>query len=314
MEVKDYYHILGVSENAGADEIKKAYRVLAKKYHPDANNQDAAAEAKFKDISEAYAVLSDPEKRQKYDQLRRFGNTQPGGGDWFSFDPSTFRRSGPGAPFEEFGFSQGGGGISISDLLKELFGFEGMARDHGGATRSRTQPQRRPQQTAEIFISLEDAARGTTKLVEITSTRKCGRCHGSGNVLGQVCPTCQGTGKIKARKKIKLKIPAGVEDGHKMVLRGMGSDTSGKGNNDLYVIVRIKPHKFFKRRGNDIHCEVPVDEDVLKKGARIRVKTIDGKKVEVTIPPNTEKGKVFRLPGLGVKKNGSAGAQYVKVV
>ncbi|HHL71540.1 MAG TPA: molecular chaperone DnaJ [Bacteroidetes bacterium] len=313
MEVKDYYHILGVSENASADEIKKAYRVLAKKYHPDANDQDAAAEAKFKDISEAYAVLSDDEKRKKYDQLRRFGSAQPGGGDWFSFDPSTFRRSGGAAPFEEFGFSQTGG-ISISDLLKELFGFEGMARDHGAASRPRPQARKRQQQTAEIAISLEDAVLGTTKLVEVTSTRKCGRCHGTGNVLGKTCPTCQGTGKIKARKKIKLKIPAGVEDGHKMVLRGMGSDTSGKGNNDLYVIVRIKPHKFFKRRGNDIHCEVPVDDTVLQKGARIRVKTIEGKKVEVTIPPNTEKGKVFRLPGLGVKKNGSAGAQYVKVV
>ncbi|MDQ7065808.1 MAG: J domain-containing protein [candidate division KSB1 bacterium] len=318
MEVKDFYNILGVSENATQEEIKRAYRELAKKYHPDANPGNKEAEEKFKDISEAYDVLSNPEKRQKYDQLRKYGKA--GSGTWFSFDPNEFRRHAgtTGWPFEEFTFtSEPGGSFSFAEILREIFGFDDIIRGYrspGSRVRQRT-VRREPESAAEIEISFEEAIRGTERMLELHTTDPCSRCHGTGHLGGMICSACHGTGRIRHRRKIRVKIPAGIEDGHKLKLRGMGAGTGfGMQPSDLYVTVRVKPHKFFERKGKDIYCQVPVDSEKLKKGVKIRVATVSGKRVELKIPPGTKKGTVFRIPGMGVSVNGEVGDQYVKIV
>ena len=314
MEVKDFYNILGVSENASQNEIKRAYRDLAKKYHPDANPNNKAAENKFKDISEAYEVLSNPEKRKKYDQLRRYGSTSSG--EWFSFDPSTFRKQGAGGgwPFEDAAFSTGGH-FSFSEILKEIFGFDDIIRGTTTQRRSPRTVRSHPRYSADITISLEEAARGTEKMLELHTTETCPQCQGTGHIGARPCPHCDGLGKVRHRRRIKVKIPAGIEDGHQLVLRGIATDgEAGRSRANLYVTVHIKPHKFFQRVGNDIHCELPLDDERLKRGLKVRVLTVDGKKVEIKIPPGTAKGAVFRLPSLGISKNGKKGDQYVKVV
>ena len=319
MEVKDFYNILGVSENASQEEIKRAYRELAKKYHPDANPGNKEAENKFKDISEAYEVLSNPEKRKKYDQLRKFGRR--GTGDWFSFDPSEFGRweRREGWPFEEFAFSSGST-FSIAELLKEIFGFDDIIRGYRAPkTRSKSQSTREQQPTpksvAEITITFDEAVKGTERLLELQTSDPCMQCHGTGFLGRMACPACDGQGRVRHRRKIKVKLPPGIEDGHKLRLRGMGSGLGpGYQPSDLYVTVRVQPHKFFKRKGLDIHCEVPVGEEQLKRGLKIRVMTIHGKRVELKIPPGTKKGTVFRIPNMGISKNGAVGDQYVKVI
>lgn len=316
MEVKDFYNILGVSENATQEEIKRAYRELAKKYHPDANPGNKEAEEKFKDISEAYEVLSNPEKRQKYDQLRKYGH-RTGSGEWFTFDPSEFQRRGrwEGWPFEEFGFT-GGSAFSFADILKEIFGFDDIIRGYRSPrTQPRRSPYRAPESAAEITISFEEAVRGTERMLELQTTDPCPRCHGMGLLGRSRCSNCGGTGRIRHRRKIRVKLPPGIEDGHKLRLRGMGSGGAVGGQpGDLYITVRVQPHKFFRRQGLDIYCDVPVSDENLKKGVKIRVLTVHGNKVELKIPAGTKKGTVFRIPNMGISKNGSVGDQYVRVV
>ncbi len=313
MEVKDFYNILGVSENASQEEIKRAYRELAKKYHPDANPGNKEAENKFKDISEAYEVLSNPEKRKKYDQLRKYGSTS--GGEWFSFDPSDirWRKAAGGSPFEEFNFT-GGSGFSFAEILREIFGFDDIIR--GPKPRTRFHSQRpEPQTTAEITISFDEAIKGTEKIVELQTTEVCPRCHGTGHIGGMICSNCQGSGRIRHKRKIKIKLPAGIENGHKLRLRGMGTrQYPGGPPGDLYIKVNVQPHKFFKQKGKDIYCEIPIDDKKLKSGIKIRVMTIHGKRVELKIPPGTEKGTLFRIPKMGISKNGQVGDQFVKIV
>ncbi|KAA3618036.1 MAG: hypothetical protein DWQ05_08295 [Calditrichaeota bacterium] len=309
MEVKDYYHILGVPENAGAAEIKRAYREKAKEFHPDANPGDKVAENKFKSVSEAYDILSNKSKRHKYDQIRRYGHPH-GGNDWFSFDTNSFNRQTQNWPFEDFK-SASGPGFSFTDILKELFGFDGMTRGYPEKDR-RSVSQVKTH--AEIDITFEESILGVKKLIQISTNEKCPHCLGNGLFMGRPCTVCNGSGKHAEKKKIKLSIPPGIFNGHVLVIRGMGPNKSTNGKpSDLYVKVNVKPHKFFKRLGNDIYCDVPIETDLLEKGVKIRVGTIGGKRVELRIPAGTEKGAVFKISQMGAQKNGESGHQFVVI-
>jgi molecular chaperone DnaJ len=283
MAEKDYYDILGVKKSAADDEIKKAYRGLAKKHHPDKNKGNKDAENKFKEISEAYAVLSDKEKREQYDRLGKEAFNFGGGG-------------GQGAPFGGFGgfdfsnFSeqfgggrqrrttsrkaQGSGGFT--DIFSELF---------GGGGSYEAQPVRGGDIDAETTIEFHDAVLGTTLELQLP------------------------TGSTK------VKIPEGVSDGQKLRLRGKGQPSPNGGPaGDLNIVVRVRPHPFFERKGDDIHIELPVTVGEAMKGAEIDVPTIRGT-VRARIPPLTSSGKKFRLTGKGVKKKGGgAGDEYYRVL
>ena len=309
MEFKDYYKILGISSNASQDEIKKAYRDLAKKNHPDANRGIPEAEARFKDISEAYSVLSNPEKRKKYDELRKYG--EAAGGDWFSIDPFANAGHQPWN-FEGRGFTASGSGFSFSEILKEMFGFDDPARNYAPTQRSAPKKQKF---SAEVKISFEEAVYGAEKLLELKLQSPCPRCHGRGVLGFMQCDVCGGKGKIQQRRRIKIKIPPGIEDGHVLKLRNVGFSSGSNGQaTDVYVTTRIAPHRFFQRKGLDIHCTIPVEEQKLRRGLKVRVQTIRGSKVELRVPPQTKKGTVFRLPRFGLSKNGVTGDQYVKII
>jgi len=310
MQRKDYYHILGINENASQQEIKRVYRELAKKYHPDANPGNVEAEKNFKEISEAYDVLKDPEKRKKYDHLKKFGYTSRNEG-WFSFDPHSYQRQGTSWPFEKTGFGTSAH-FSFGDILKEIFGFDNLEKNFSAAN---DKPRTIKTLKANVVISFHEAIAGTTKYLRISTNKQCGLCHSAGYKDGALCPNCNGKGKVRDFKKLKIKIPPGIEDGHKLRLSGIPLNTNKSDNvSDLLVKVGVKPHKFFSRRGNDIYCEVPLDQKLLKRGAKLRISTIMGKKINVQIPAGTTKGTLIRLPNLGIRKNGTQGDQYVKVI
>lgn len=332
---RDYYEVLGVAKGASDDEIKKAHRKLAKKYHPDLNRDNPEAAEKFKELNEAYEVLSDKDKRTKYDQFG-FAGVDPNYG------------AGQG------GFGGGFGGFDMGDL-GDIFGsFFG-----GGSSRSRRNaPQRGETLQQRIMLSFEEAAFGCEKEITInrtescdecggtgaekgTSVETCSNCHGSGVVmqtqrtpLGMfqtqgACPNCRGTGKIirkpckkcggtgKMRKSrtLKVKIPAGIDDGQSIQLRGQGNaGVNGGPSGDVIVTISIRPHPLFTRDGNNVICEIPISFPQAALGDTLQVPTIDGK-VEYTIPEGTQTGTVFRLRGKGIQNvNGRGrGDQYVRV-
>lgn len=326
---EDYYKILGIDRNADEKDIKKAYRRLARKYHPDVNPGDKAAEQRFKEINEAYEVLSDPKKRVDYD---RFGHA--------AFEPGF--GAGPGPGFEAFrgGFEFDRG---FEDIFGDIFG-----------RRAEGRPLRGKDITYSLEISLEDAVFGTSTPITInkeglctqcggsgaqpgTSTLSCPDCKGTGQVsasrgflrFSQTCPRCKGNGRInlnpcktcggrgKAIKTetISAKIPPGVEDGSKVRLTGMGGagERGGPAGN-LYIITHIRPHTFFERKDDDLYCEVPISMTEAVLGGKIEIPTIDGM-ASMTIPSGTNSGQVFRLKGKGVPhlKGGGRGDQYCKV-
>lgn len=307
MAEKDYYELLGVSRTASEDEIRKSYRKLARKYHPDVNKDDAEAERKFKDISEAYAVLSDRKKRAEYDQFGRNpfagapGGGAPGGGaGGFGFD----------FDFSQFGAGAGAGGrrssartsANFTDIFSDLFG--------GAQTMP---PQRGHDAEAEATISFGDAIRGTTLQLAAPRQKECATCGGTGNLNNRLCPTCRGTGVVAERQTTRVRVPAGVRDGQKIRITGQGSPgVQGGPAGDLYVTVRVRPHPFFERRGNDIHTEIPVTIGEALRGAEIDVPTIHGV-TRARIPAGTQDGQTFRLSGKGVQVKGSAGDHYYKV-
>lgn len=345
---KDFYKILGVAENASAAEVKKAYRKLAKQYHPDANPSDAAAAERFKEISEAYSVLSDDEKRKQYDQMRKYG----------AFAGMSGARSGRG------GFTPGGagagtagaaGGFSFEDLgglggLGDLF----SSIFDVGKRRTRAQgPQRGQTIEYAVEIPFELAARGGKLPITVPVTETCPTCHGSGSAPGttpitcpecrgagtvtfgqggfavtrpcpqclgkgtvptQPCPTCQGQGQLREQKQIQVTVPAGVDTGSKLRLTGQGEPGAGGGSRgDLILTFRVQPHRFFTREGLDLHCSVPINVAQATLGSRVRVRTVDGKHVVLRIPPGTQSGTRFRIKGQGVEKGGTRGDQYVQV-
>lgn len=343
-KTKDFYQILNVSENATPDEIKKAYRKLAKQYHPDANQGNPEAAERFKEIGEAYAVLSDPEKRKQYDRLRKFGGL---GG--FGFTPGS-RPAADAEPEWSGGFSfedlSNVGGLG--DLFSSIFDF-----GRRGRTRARTASERGRDIEYAVEITFELAARGgklpiTVPITEECATcsgsgsapgsrpRTCGECGGSGSISfgqggfavkrpcpacygrGQIpterCAVCAGSGQVREQRKLLINVPAGVDTGSKLRLAGQGERGPGGGQpGDLLITFRVRPHRFFRRDGLDIHCTVPINVAQAMLGSKIRVSTVDGKKVALRIPPGTQTGTRFRIPGYGVEKGGRRGDQYVQV-
>lgn len=317
MAERDYYDILGVKRTATEEELKKAYRKLARKYHPDVNPGDKEAESKFKEASEAYAVLSDKEKRSQYDQFGRAafsGGGAAGGGNPFG---------GGGGPFGGFDFSSFGGGgrrggrrksssaagsADFRDIFSDLFGGGGM----GGGSPFQSAPR---DIEAEATIEFRDAIEGSTIALTIQRQKECSACGGVGHVQNSVCRTCGGSGVMIAPETVRVKVPEGVREGQKIRLRGKGSMNPGGAAGDLLVQIRVRPHPFFERRGDDIHTEIPVTIGEALRGAEIEVPTIRGP-VRARIPAGTQSGQAFRLTGKGVKKGRGEtfGDHYYKIV
>lgn len=351
MQAKDYYNILGVGENSSSEEIKKAYRELAKKYHPDANLGDKTAEAKFKDISEAYGVLSNPQKKQKYDQMRKFGGGQGTHfGQGFDFSDlggfGGFRKSGSRARPGGFKFESVGG---LGDLFSQIFDF-GFG---GQQTRGESQRQGNNDLEVELTIPFELAVQGGKTSFTVNKekvcpvcegggakpgstvvpcpqcqgrgyvtisqglfgvNRPCPQCYGRGQIIKNPCDRCGGTGKVQGKRTYSVNIPAGTQEGAKIRLKGEGRP--GDKNNpagDMFVRINIKSSSFFQRKGKDIYCEVPITLNQAVKGVSIKVKTISGRKVRLKIPQMTKDSTKFRLKGMGVSRNGYSGDQYVNV-
>jgi len=345
---KDFYKVLGVPEKATAEEIKKAYRKLAKTHHPDANKGDAKAAERFKEIGEAYSVLSDPEKRKQYDEMKRLGGL--GGFGGFGGRPRPGGQPGAGAG-PNVGFEDFGGGFgSISDLFSQLFD---MGRGKGG----QQQPAGRqrggdveyvveiPFLTAvtggkisiNVAVTEECATCAGSGAKPGTSIKTCEECGGSGTVsfgqggfavkrpcpacLGRgkipetPCEVCQGKGVVRQQRRLDVNVPSGVDTGSRMRLAGQGERGSQGGQpGDLILSFKVQPHRFFKRDGLDIHVNVPINIVQATLGSKIRVKTVSGKKVVLKIPKGTQSGTKFRIRGQGIQKDGRVGDQYVEVV
>lgn len=339
-ERRDLYEVLGVSRGASDEEIKKAYRKLVKTYHPDLNPGDKSAEAAMKEVNAAYEVLSDPEKKARYDQFGHAG-----------IDPTY----GAGA--------QGGGGfggfedIDLGDIFGSFFG-GGFGGSSFGGQQRRSGPQKGQDIAVNVELTFEEAAFGCEKTIAVTrnevcsdcdgtgakkgtspetchvchgtgqvrttqrtafgvfqSAGPCSNCHGTGKVIKEPCETCGGTGQERKKRRINVKIPAGIDDGQAIPLRGQGNAGKNGGQaGDIYVTVSVLPHKLFKRSGQNVMLEMPISFTQAALGAQLTVPTIDGK-VQYTMPEGTQNGTVFRLKGSGIPKpNGlGRGDQYIKV-
>ncbi len=336
MAKRDYYDVLGLRRGASEQEIKRAYRKLARKHHPDVNPGDKAAEGKFKEISEAYEVLSDPEKRRRYDQ----------------FGPEVFaagagpRGPEPGSGFDFSGFDFGSGGVGdLGDLLSDFFGQRVHAQASG--------PGKGEDLHYSLDINFEDAIRGLATEISVQKHSRCGSCQGTGARTGSVmesCPDCGGSGRVRSRgllrtsqacprcrgsgkvsreacaacggrgvtfgtERIAVKIPPGVDNGSRVRLQGMGEPgRNGGPPGDLYIITRVRPHPVLERRGDNLYLEVPITITEAALGAKIEVPTTDGT-TTMHIPAETTSGQVFRLRGKGVPhlKGGGQGDQFVTV-
>jgi molecular chaperone DnaJ len=303
MEYKDYYKILGVPRNATEKEIKAAYRRLARKYHPDLNPGNKEAEEKFKEINEAYEVLSDPEKRKRYDQFgsewQRF--QQGAGGPGFDF-AEWFRRYAGAQPHGEA--EAGFGPSGFSDFFDLLFGDLGFGR---ARTRTSQRTQARPRRGEDyehpVEIDLAEVLTGATRVLDLAVPQICGNCGGTGAVGVRICPVCGGTGYTTARKRLEVKIPAGVRDGSRVRIAGEGGPgLAGGPPGDLYLKVHVRPHPRFEVQGDDLLTEVEVDLYTAVLGGEVEVPTLTGR-VMMKIPPETQNGTVFRLRGLGLPRS-----------
>jgi molecular chaperone DnaJ len=313
MAGKDYYSTLGVSRNASEKEIKQAFRRLARKHHPDVNPGDATAEEKFKQISEAYEVLSDKEKRKKYDQF----------GDKWQYADQFTKAGGSGTPFQGFDFgdifSGGGGGKTysysfsssggedLSSLLDELLRGGGRT----GSRSRRAQPKRGRDIEHPVEITLEEAFTGTSRLLSLQTEEACATCHGSGRIQNALCSVCKGQGVVAATKRIEVKIPAGVKTGSRVRIAGKGGEGYGGTKGDLYLIVTVKPHPIFERQGDDLYTNVDVPLTTAVLGGEVKVATLKGK-LELKIPPETQNGRTFRLTGQGMPHLGKTSKGNLK--
>ncbi|OSI14330.1 molecular chaperone DnaJ [Neisseria dumasiana] len=331
MSSKDFYETLGVARSASDDEIKKAYRKLAMKYHPDRNPGNAEAEEKFKEIQKAYDILSDKQKRSAYDQYGHAGVDPNMGGGGF------------GGGFGGFGGAQG---FDFGDIFSQMF---------GGAAGGRQPNYQGADLQYAVEITLEEAAKGIKKRITIptyeecdvchgsgakpgTSATTCSTCHGTGTIhvrqaifqMQQTCPTCHGTGKeikdpclkcrgegrVKTTKTVEVNIPAGIDDGQRIRLSGEGEPgMHGAPSGDLYVVVHVKEHKTFERNGLDLHCEMPISFAIAALGGEVEVPTLDGK-VKLSIPKETQTGRRMRVKGKGIKslRSSAVGDLYCHVV
>lgn len=337
MSKRDYYEVLGIERNATEDDIKKAYRRLAKKYHPDINPGDKDAEQRFKEINEAYEVLSEPSRRKQYDTFGHAGaNGQGGFGDFGGFG----------------GFGGQGDFGGFGDIFDTIFG-----GGFGGARRS-NRPSKGNDLRVDLDLEFEEAAFGITKEVKVSrqercevcggtgakpgtssktctqcggtgqvryrqntalgrfeTIRTCDACHGEGKIVEEPCTECRGTGKAYKSRKITIKVPSGVDNGSVIPLKGEGEPGERGGpNGDLFVYIRVRPHRFFKREGENVYCEIPITFVQAALGDEITVPTLDGK-VKQTIPEGTQTGTMFRLRGKGIPRlnDRGRGDQYVKV-
>lgn len=308
MDSKDYYKILGVSKSANTEDIKKAYRKLARKYHPDVNPGDKAAETRFKEINEAYEVLSDPEKRRKYDS--------PGLQDIFGNGGSAGTRGRTTVPpdwADPTGFS---------DFFETLFGQRGRRSSTDTGTRANTgrrtatPPQQGENIEQPIEISLRDAYSGTTRTFTVEVTEPCPTCQGTGFIGTRVCATCGGTGTLSRTRRLEVQIPPGVDTGSRVRVAGAGQPGTGGGPaGDLFLLVTMTPDPMFERKGDDLLTEVQVPLTLAVLGGEVPVPTIDGKRVLLTIPPETQNGQTFRLAGKGMprRREGGYGNLLVRV-
>ena len=315
VKTRDYYEVLGVGRSATGDEIKTAYRKLARKFHPDLNPGDKAAEERFKELQEAYDVLSDPEKRKLYDQYgENWRAVQQGGGPpppgW---EGARAGRGGPqagGFDFSGFdfgGFSSSAGG---SDIFEELFGSAGGGRGGRGRRSNRGRDVE-----AEIELSLEEAHRGVRRTLSMQVAEICPTCQGTGVVNDdQTCPTCGGAGQVAKPRTIEVNIPAGVRDGSTVRLAGQGgAGMNGAQAGDLYLHIRLRPHPVFTVRGDDLEVDLPIAPWEAVLGARIEVPTIEGQ-AEMTVPAGAQSGQRMRLRGQGLnKRKGGRGNEYVRL-
>jgi DnaJ-class molecular chaperone len=304
MEYKDYYKILGVGKSASADDLKKAYRKLARKYHPDVNPGDKSSETRFKEINEAYEVLSDPEKRKRYDTLGPnwqeqfgFGGAPAGAGRSRS---STSRRSG-GISYD---FEDPTG---FSEFFEALFGRRG-ATTGGTRTGQRSTMHdimRQPGENIEqpVEVTLQEAYSGTTKTFVIQAPETCPTCAGKGEVGNRICPACAGVGTTERTKRLEVKIPPGVDNGSRVRVAGEGQPgTNGGPRGDLHLVVSLKPDPAFERKGDDLVEDVQIALTTVMLGGEVPVPLPDGKRVLLTIPPETQNGQTFLLRGKGMPR------------
>ena len=315
MDYKDYYKILGVARGAKTDEIKKAFRKLARKYHPDVNPGDKKAEEKFKEINEAYEVLSDPDKRQKYDTLGP--NWQEQFGPSFSNTTRrTYQYSGSGGRSVPYDFdSMGPSGFS--DFFEALFGRSGTS---GAGVRSgmRQDMRKRTGDNIEqpVDVTLQEAYVGGSRTFSIQSTELCSTCQGTGEVAGRSCSNCAGQGMVPRNKRIQVKIPAGVDNGSRIRVAGEGQPGIGGGpRGDLFLVISVKPDSLFERKGDDLYVDVDVELVKAMLGGEVAVPTPDGRRLLLTIPSETQNDRLFRLAGKGMPRlrGESHGNLYARV-
>ncbi len=320
MEFKDYYKVLGVERTASEAEIKSAYRKLARKYHPDVNPNNKKAEAQFKDVNEAYQVLSDPEKRRKYDQL---------GADWeHGLDQEEILRryaaSQGGQHAQGAGFDAG----DMSDFFSQFFGFgespftarrTGPGNFQSFSFGAKPRPQKAPDLAADVTITLEEAMAGSKRRLELNAEDECEVCGGTGMIAAeekqgkvrlirsaQPCPNCGGSGVIPGHRTLEVSIPPGVTEGTRIRLKGQG----GKGpradlNGDLFLTVRLEPHPVFLVSGRDLRVSLPVWDYEAALGAQVTAPLVGGGKVSLKVPPESQTGKILRLKGRGIPGRGA---------
>jgi molecular chaperone DnaJ len=303
MANKDYYRILGVNRNASEKEIKQAYRRLARKHHPDLNPGDKSAEARFKEINAAYEVLSNAEKRKKYDQF----------GDQWQY-AEQFAKAG-GQERVQWDFGKGGATFEYGDPSEFGEVFSSLFGDAGIGSRMKRGPQRGQDAESPIEVSLEEAYRGSARIVQLETAEPCTACGGTGRVGNRVCTICNGAGVKAIPRRLEVKIPAGVRDGSRIRIAGEGvPGRAGGSKGDLYLVVRVLPHKLFERKGDDLYAEVSVPLATAMLGGEVGLTTLNGG-LSLKIPPETQNGKVFRLAGKGMPQLGNAnyGSLFAKV-
>jgi curved DNA-binding protein len=309
-KTRDYYEVLGVKRDAADDDVKKAYRKLARKFHPDLNPGDKTAEGRFKELQEAYDVLSDPENRKLYDQYGenwravKAGAGAPPPPGWERTQRSTGGPRTEGFDFGEFGSFGGRGGAGF-DIFEELF---------GGAGRGRAARGRGQDVEAELELSLEDVHRGARRTIQMQMPDICPTCNGSGVKDDRPCDTCGGVGQVLRQKNIEVNIPVGVRDGSTVRLAGQGgSGSNGSERGDLYLHIRVRPHPVFTVKGDDLELELPIAPWEAVLGASVEAPTIDGK-VELKIPPGAKSSQRLRLRGQGLNmRKGGRGDEYVRL-